>query len=235
MAHTRTIGFVSAMVLAAGAATACPLDGPPPLWVWYVLPAEYEPVIEGEARELVPLEGDEVEVGEGSAGSGEPVRGVELARLLLGDRSVDDPDGWGRMARLERVGAAIGLYGMHLRETPGDLIASRELALALLETKDAAGAADRMLEAYTLNPGLGVIPIDGGLLGEDGSRMRTLVVRAVRHAHRVGGADAWLLASVLMQAEARFDAAAGVLDRAEAAGLDPEVVRSVRDGLGVSP
>jgi len=197
-----------------------------------LITSEHLPIVRGSERELVPVEG------EGPAPESsqtEPRRvAIDTARALLADRvGVDDPlvDELGASilrSRADRLAAAVAAYERHLSASPEDLIAQRELALALLELRRYERAETVMALAYAANPELGVIPINDTILGEGAHRLREAVVRAVAHAQRAERPEAWLLVTVLMQAEGRQEVAARMLGRAEDLGLDAPIA----DGLG---
>ncbi len=203
--------------------------------------------IEGPDRELV-------ETGEGAAAPEGPTakRAVDLARMFLRGELTSaamrahvagctDPE-CAHSEVVEGVGdsssvdGAIGAYGVHLAEHPEDWIAVREFALALLAARRDADAVEVMADAYRAKPEIGLVPVNPGLFGEDRPRaLRELVVRAVRHAHRVETGEAWLLVAVLMQSEGRTERALEMLERALEHGLDQEVGAGLRGALGGNP
>lgn len=199
-------------------------------------------------------EGELVETGEGAPVPEGPTakRAVDLARMFLkGELTSDemrahvaactDPacehsevvEGVGDTASID---GAIGAYGVHLAEHPEDWIAVREFAVALLAARRDADAAEVMADAYRGRPEIGMVPVNPGLFGADRPRaLRELVVRAVRHAHRVETGEAWLVVSVLMQSEGRTERALEMLGRAFECGLDPELGSGLSEALGGNP
>ena len=194
----------------------------------------FDTIVEGPEAELLALEGEEDETESASA----PSRtAIELARDLMADRFEIDEDlraavgDAGLRTRLGRVRSAIAAYETHLGMHPDALLAQRELAVALLETKAFDRSVDLMVDAYARNPELGIVPVDDTLLGEGNRRLRRMVVRAVGHAQRVETGEAWMLVVVLMQAEGRDEVAARMLDRAVAHGLDGGLATALERGL----
>lgn len=188
------------------------------------------PVVRGGGHELVALE---QETREPEASSSPERTAIDLARGLLADRiGLDEtPGSTGPGTRAERVEAAAALYKRHIAANPEDLVARRELALALVEMRRIDEGAALMHEAYLENPELGIIPMNSLVLGEGKRRLREALLRAVAHAQRDESARAWLLVVVLMQAEERFEVAARMLGRSEGLGLDRAIVEGLGRGL----
>ena len=202
---------------------------------------------------LETIEGPEVEleeIGEAAAVAEGPVarRAVDLARMFLKGEMTNaeirahvdactDPE-CAHSEVVEGVGdsvsvdGAIGAYGVHLEQHPEDWIAAREFGVALLAARRDADAVTVVSDVYARDPGIGLIPLNPGLFGDEHPRaLRELVVRAVRHAHRVETGEAWLLVAVLMQSEGRTERALQMLERAIEFGLDPEVGGGLREAL----
>lgn len=118
---------------------------------------------------------------------------------------------------------AIVQLRLHLRAEPDDTRAQRWLAIALLEDRriDDAQAVIRM--AYRTDPALGGEPMLPREMGMGRDRWRTLVMRASTAANATNTASGWLLLATLMQAEERQALARQMIERATAAGLEPEV------------
>lgn len=137
-----------------------------------------------------------------------------------------------RMSRMQVVEEAVGAYGMHLSEQPEDWFAMREMAVALLELGRVEDAHDLMYVAYLQEPELGIFPISSLLYGEFFEvTIKKLVISAVQHTNRKPSAEGWLTVGVLMQAQGRVGLAGEMLDRAEGLGLDPQIVKSLREAL----
>ncbi len=204
-----------------------------PFWLY---PERLE-VIEGPDVELETLEGKSVEHPDQELAVYRP---LDLARdLMRGRISARGPDGYLHACsnpdceyqeepivdydRKTVIGAAIGAYGIHLKDQPEDWMVVRELAVAFLEAKQFHDAKDIMHEAYLTRPEMGKLPISEVLLGESPKAMRELVVWSVKWAHREPSAEAWLLVSVLMQSQGKIERAREMLIRAHDLGLEEEI------------
>ncbi len=131
-----------------------------------------------------------------------------------------------RADRLVRAGgfeSAAREYAAHLGANADDAGAARSLAVALLLAGKPGHAAEAILEAYRIEPGLAARPYDPSVLPANVS-LRSLVTRSVTKADRAKTPGAWLLAAALAQAEGRRDVAARLVERARAAGLDEGIV-----------
>lgn len=192
-------------------------------------------VIEGADQELQEIGGEGVPEVEGQRA----YMPLDLARDLMrqkysyhwpGFEDGENPISIREYDRKSVVEGAIGAYGVHLDDYPEDWIVVREMAVALLEVGRFEDSINMMHEAYLHDPQMGIIPIQGELLGESSEPMRQMVVRAVRFAHKKPSAEAWLLVSVLMQSQGRFEPAERMLERAIELGLESEIA----DGLLVA-
>lgn len=130
---------------------------------------------------------------------------------------------------------AIGLYEEALDPERGgnaeDHSAMRELGFALGTAGRLEQAASVVRLAYEQDPTLAARPVDVTWDG-DGWWLRGLTRRAVREATEVPTGTNWLLVAVLMQADGRNDHALRMLERAEAAGLEGEVLSAMRAAVG---
>ncbi len=106
----------------------------------------------------------------------------------------------------------------------------RERALALLCAGECAEASRVMREAYEEEPALASTPMD---LSWDarGRVLRDAARRAARGAAADGTASAWMTLAVVTHAQGRTSAAVRLLDRAEAQGLDGEVLAALREAM----
>ncbi|MBL4809970.1 MAG: hypothetical protein JKY43_07950, partial [Phycisphaerales bacterium] len=202
------------------------------------IPEGFKEVIEGGEGELERIGEGPREVEEGA---GVDYRVIDYARDLMRGRFNDETaevasetvaaDRVNRKYRESVVEAAIGAYGLHLQEFPEDWMVVREMAVALLEGRRVADAGKLMYEAYVQDPELGIMPVNGLILGESKELMMKLVVRAVRAAHREPSAQGWLLVAVLMQAQGRVELAGEMLDRADELGLDGKISWGLHEAL----
>ncbi|MCA9300417.1 MAG: hypothetical protein KDA28_15205, partial [Phycisphaerales bacterium] len=118
---------------------------------------------------------------------------------------------------------AIDAYKEHLRDQPEDAWAMRQLGICLMESDRIEDGIAVVRHAYRTDPMLAEQPVARMHFALDTQRLRALVNRSVRYAHRTGSASAWLGVTALMQAEGRRDVARRMLDRAEEAGLETEI------------
>lgn len=119
---------------------------------------------------------------------------------------------------------AIKLFKEHLKTTADDTTASRQLSIALVESKDLDAGISLLRELYRKDPTLAEKPYVGADCGQDSTRLRDMVAKLSAHAHKSGSPSAWLGVVVLMQADGRAAQAAKMLEKAKAAGLETEVV-----------
>lgn len=128
--------------------------------------------------------------------------------------------------------AAARRYSDLLQVSPSDAMLQRKLAVAMLDQKKPVEGVAVMAQAYAVRPELALKPLEGVFLGDSGQQRRRLNA-AVTYAHSVDSASAWLVVMALMQGEGRDDVAANMLPRAEAEGLDPELVKQWKRALGI--
>jgi hypothetical protein len=125
----------------------------------------------------------------------------------------------------------------HLEQFPHDADALRLLAITRLETGRPDDAIALMAAAYEKAPYLAATPLHPGEFDGGDRAMRQRVRNAVTHAHRRDTASAWLLVTVLMQAEgsSRYPVAGNMLVRSAERGLDTTIVRLMAEALGLRP
>jgi hypothetical protein len=133
----------------------------------------------------------------------EPETDIESARRLLSQSDFAE---------------AVEKYRAHLAENADDFDAMAELVVALAGDNrlDDAAALARM--TYDRDPGLASRAVDGRV-SLDSRDLRRTLVRAVRFAHDRESASAWLLVTLLMQAEDRDSVGLTMLERAVDRGL----------------
>jgi len=139
--------------------------------------------------------------------------------------------------RAKHTAQAIKDLNRHIKELAADATASpdfraeRLLAVMYLENAEFSEAMSRLALAYRRLPGLASEPLDAADLGIESARLRDLVVKAVRYANRMNTGSAWLMVTILMQAEGRNDLALLNLAKAEAVGLDKKLAEALRAAL----
>lgn len=112
-----------------------------------------------------------------------------------------------------------------------DTGAMRVLALAMLENRQADDASAMMFQAYKIDPTLAGQNLDVGTLGLNPARRSALINRAVEYANRVNTGSSWLMVSVLMQADGRYEPARRMLRRGVDVGLDSAVFMAMDSAL----
>lgn len=122
---------------------------------------------------------------------------------------------------------AVAGLKFYLRTHGDDAGAERLLGVSLLAAGQPAEAATAVRNAYKGDLKLAHDPISPAGLGFTEREYRDLVSRAVIQGNRDNGAASWLFVSVLMQGEGRTDLARNMLDRAQKAGLEPEVYNAM--------
>mgnify|MGYP001447755973 FL=1 len=133
--------------------------------------------------------------------------------------------------RMRQSDAAVKYLTAAIAKDKEDTGAMRLLALALLDTRQADDAVAMLRQAYRLDPTLASRTIDVDSLGLNAARRSDLINRAVEYANRVGSASSWLMVSVLMQADGRFDLARRMLKRGADIGLEPAVYAAMDAAL----
>ncbi len=149
--------------------------------------------------------------------------------------------------------AAVEHYARHLATSPRDGEARREMALALWLSGAKARGAELLREAYRDEAGVVAVAAaneqGGGPDADVGPRTRLvesfavslvpggkaglerLATDAVAEGHRTRSAAGWLMCAALLRADGRVKEAARVLERAEAAGLEKEIVKGMKRAL----
>lgn len=133
-----------------------------------------------------------------------------------------------------QAGPAIRAYRDYLDEHSDDAQATRELALALIDSGELADAVAVLRLAYDTDPnGLADDPIDPyELLGPDGDqRLGRLMRRMSIYANKTESASSWLAVGVLMQGQGRDRLALKMVVRAVGEGLGDEVAQPLSDAL----
>jgi hypothetical protein len=150
----------------------------------------------------------------------EPPPPAPLTGRALGDAHLywDQPD------------QAIAAYQGHLAQNPADHRALRMLGLALIDAGRLQEGIATIGLAYDREPQLAGMPLPQEIYGSTDDLRRNLN-RVSVYANRVNNASAWLTLALLMQIENRTLPASRMLDRAEQAGLSPEVVGPMRAAL----
>lgn len=128
-------------------------------------------------------------------------------------------------------GAAVKYLAAAVAKDKEDTTAMRVLALAMLDTRQADDAAAMLRQAYRLDPTLANRELDVDTLGMNSARRSELINRAVEYANRVGSGSSWLMVSVLMQADGRFELARRMLKRGADEGLEPAVFAAMDAAL----
>lgn len=128
--------------------------------------------------------------------------------------------------------AAASLFQQRLHENENDALAQRGLALALLEQRKIDQAIAVLGQTYVKYPWLSGMPIQASSLPGGERDLRSRFNTIMTYANRAGTASSLLSAAVIAQAEDRADVALKLVDRAQAAGLEPKVAAAMRTALG---
>ncbi|MBY0261681.1 MAG: hypothetical protein K2Q20_05025 [Phycisphaerales bacterium] len=128
--------------------------------------------------------------------------------------------------------AAASLYQQRLGENDNDALAQRGLALVLLEQRKIDQAIAVLGQTYVKYPWLSGMPIQASSLPGGERDLRSRFNTIMTYANRAGTASSLLAAAVIAQAEDRADVALKLVDRAQAAGLEPKVTAAMRTALG---
>lgn len=128
-------------------------------------------------------------------------------------------------------GAAVRYFREVVQKDKNDAGAMRLLAVSLLESRQPDDAAAMLRQAYTMDPTLAGRQLDADNLGMNSARRSSLVNRSVEYANRVNSASSWLMVSVMMQTDGRFELARRMLARASDQGLDPAVFKAMDSAL----
>lgn len=125
---------------------------------------------------------------------------------------------------------AVERYQAHLQGSSDEFETMAELGMALAGAGRLDDAAAMMRLAYAKDPGLASRPLNRRVT-LDSRALRGIVVKAVRFAHDRESASAWLLVTVLMQAEDRDSVGMRMIDRAADRGLPAEIVDPLRAAM----
>jgi len=126
-----------------------------------------------------------------------------------------------------RASEAAASFASWLEMEPTDVEALRSYAIAAFMDGRRHEALGCLRLAYQMLPSLASFPIGAEEVGGR-TVLRSASVRAVRTAHELDSASAWLFAAVLTQGDRRPKAVGRMLDRAEAAGLEMDIVDAMR-------
>ncbi len=127
---------------------------------------------------------------------------------------------------------AVTAFRDHLDEDPEDVNAMRSLGLAMLDAGRLSDGTAMVALAYRTDAMLARKPADLDELGLGARRHDRLLSRVLAYAKRTDAGSAHLAGVVLLQAEGKVAGASRVLDRAERAGLDEDIVDALRRELG---
>lgn len=157
-----------------------------------------------------------------------PVPAPDSPEALAGD-----PAARGDSAlRAGKLKVAADAYSEYLAAYPDDTHVQRLKAMALLLDGRTGPGVELLNKAYTADPSLASIPVNGEQLPENGDALRKAVLATVGQANRANGSGAaCLAAAVLMQAEGRGEPAAKMASRAAERGVDAAVIRELKAAL----
>lgn len=127
---------------------------------------------------------------------------------------------------------AAAAYKVHLASNPLDAGALRGLGLSLIEAGQVGDGVAVIGMAYRSDSTLAASVVHPETFGRT-AKLRSNLNRVSGYANREKSASAWLALAVLMQAEGRNERAAAMVQRAGAAGLEPQVVNEMNAALGV--
>ncbi len=146
----------------------------------------------------------------------EPPTTLELARfaLIIGD-----------------LEAAEEQYRLHIQEHTDDSEALREFALTMFELERPEEGFAAIRKAYRDQPDLVSSPLELRRLGFESSRSRKLMGKVSPTANKLKTSSAWLSLAVLLQGQDKARAALRIIQKAEEAGLDAEIVTLFRAKL----
>jgi len=132
---------------------------------------------------------------------------------------------------LGNLDAAEQQYRIHISEHADDSAALREFALVMFEADRADDGFAALRKAYRDDPTLASRPLDLRQLGFDGSRTRRLMAKVSPVANDLKTSSGWLALTALLQWQGKDRAAIRMLDKAEAMGLESEIVTPLRTDL----
>ncbi len=141
-----------------------------------------------------------------------------------------DLDAGRRLLSGSAFGTAIERYRAHLAENPDAFEVMAELVVALAGDGRLDDAAALARLAYERDPGLATKAVNERV-SLDRRELRKAVVRAVRHAHDRESASAWLLVTLLMQAEDRDSVGLDMLQRSVDRGLPSGIADPLKAAL----
>ncbi len=142
-----------------------------------------------------------------------------------------------RAANLLRVGdskAAVAAYQAYLKAQPMDAVAMRALGLSLIDSGQVGDGVAVIGMAYRQDSTLAAAPVPCDVFGR-ASRLRSNLERVSGYANREKSASSWLALAVIMQAEGRNPRALAMVNRAQAAGLEEQVVQELTAALTAKP
>ncbi len=146
----------------------------------------------------------------------EPPTAIEVARVSLA---------------LGNLESAEEQYRKHLKENPDDSQALREFALVMFDAERPEEGFAAMRKAYRDDPELASKPMNLRAYGFDGPRIRRLMGKVSPAANSIKSSSGWLSLAVVLQGQDKARAARRMLDKAEALGLDIEIVTALRTKL----
>ena len=146
----------------------------------------------------------------------EPPTALEVARVSLA---------------LGNLESAEEQYRKHLKANPDDSRALREFALVMFDAERPEEGFAAMRKAYRDDPELAARPMNLRGYGFDGPRIRRMMGKISPAANRIKSSSGWLALAVVLQGQGKDRAARRMLDKAEALGLDAEIVTALRAKL----
>jgi hypothetical protein len=109
---------------------------------------------------------------------------------------------------------------------PDDPERLRLLAVSMAGNGDFVPAANILLAVYQSDPLISVYPLDGSAVFGSRRALRQIIIGAVKDVQKRESPQGWLLVAMLKQAQGQDDVAAKMIQRAQALGLDPSIVRA---------
>ncbi len=146
----------------------------------------------------------------------EPPTAIEVARVSLA---------------LGNLESAEEQYRKHLKENPDDSQALREFALVMFDAERPEEGFAAMRKAYRDDPELASKPMNLRAYGFDGPRIRRLMGKVSPAANQIKSSSGWLALAVVLQGQDKARAARRMLEKAEALGLEAEIVTALRAKL----
>jgi len=124
---------------------------------------------------------------------------------------------------------AVTAYQSYLKDHPSDADATRALGLSLIDAGRTADGVAVISMAYRLDSTLSTRPFGLDTLGAARTRRDLNLVSG--YANREKTASSWLALASFMQAEGRYRQASMMVDKAKAAGLDPQIAQEMSSSL----